>query len=413
MKQEKPKYKNVNSAYILMHIFSFIDKQLSFKIIYGNKNIIKKLDITLDDFKKVSGKIIIRKRKDFALSTDSLIDYVYIQDTDIIVFKGHYKNGKKNGEGTEFYINKKKKFEGEYSNGIKINGTGYDKMGNEIYVINYKNVTERYTNKNPVFSGKYLNGKKYNGIGYDINGNKAYEIKLGRGKVKEFFDDGVLKFEGEYYNGERNGQGKRYDYEGEILFEGIYLNGEKWTGKGKEYYSDHDKDDDTNDNPFKNWNFFGAYQKKPKKKDLFSIFGNDDDNDIYIPKLLGSTSKNKKLTRLTKKNFGCEIEKKILKFEGEYLNGQRSGQGKEYNEEGALIYEGEFLNGKWHGIGKQYYDEGLFGNGRKKLLYEGEFKNGKYDGIGKKYEVGIVSTGKIEQQGIFENGKLIEFMKVD
>ncbi len=36
-----------------------------------------------------------------------------------------------------------------------------------------------------------------------------------------------------------------------------------------------------------------------------------------------------------------------LIFEGEYLNGKRSGKGKEYDElNGKLIFEGEYLNGK-------------------------------------------------------------------
>ena len=39
-------------------------------------------------------------------------------------------------------------------------------------------------------------------------------------------------------------------------------------------------------------------------------------------------------------------EDDTLRFEGEYLNGQRNGKGKEYNFEGELIFEGEYLNGK-------------------------------------------------------------------
>ena len=34
-----------------------------------------------------------------------------------------------------------------------------------------------------------------------------------------------------------------------------------------------------------------------------------------------------------------------LLFEGEYLNGERNGKGKEYFD-GILLYEGEYLNGK-------------------------------------------------------------------
>ena len=34
-----------------------------------------------------------------------------------------------------------------------------------------------------------------------------------------------------------------------------------------------------------------------------------------------------------------------LIFEGEYLNGERNGKGKEYNF-GKIVFEGEYLNGK-------------------------------------------------------------------
>ena len=35
-----------------------------------------------------------------------------------------------------------------------------------------------------------------------------------------------------------------------------------------------------------------------------------------------------------------------LEFEGEFLNGKRNGQGKEYNYEGKLVYKGQFINNR-------------------------------------------------------------------
>ena len=35
-----------------------------------------------------------------------------------------------------------------------------------------------------------------------------------------------------------------------------------------------------------------------------------------------------------------------LNFEGEYLNGKKSGKGKDYDYQGDLIYKGEYLNGE-------------------------------------------------------------------
>ena len=44
-----------------------------------------------------------------------------------------------------------------------------------------------------------------------------------------------------------------------------------------------------------------------------------------------------------------------LRYEGEYLEGEIYGKGKEYTYNGELKYEGEFLHGKRNGNGKEYY----------------------------------------------------------
>ena len=40
-----------------------------------------------------------------------------------------------------------------------------------------------------------------------------------------------------------------------------------------------------------------------------------------------------------------------MRFEGEYLNGEKNGKGKEYYGD-KLEFEGEYLNGKRNGKGK-------------------------------------------------------------
>jgi len=44
--------------------------------------------------------------------------------------------------------------------------------------------------------------------------------------------------------------------------------------------------------------------------------------------------------------YDYDKENEILEYEGEYLNDEKNGKGKEYNLSGQLIYEGQFLNGK-------------------------------------------------------------------
>ena len=68
-----------------------------------------------------------------------------------------------------------------------------------------------------------------------------------------------------------------------------------------------------------------------------------------------------------------------LTFEGEYLNGEKNGIGKEYSIfNDKLVFEGEYLNGEKNGIGKEY-------DGNGKVTFEGEYLNGKRNGKGKKY----------------------------
>ena len=76
------------------------------------------------------------------------------------MFEGEYLNGKRDGDGKEFFNNGKLKFE-----------------------------------------GKYINGKEWERKGYDLLGNIIYELKGGKRYKKEYYPYGILKFEGEYLNG--------------------------------------------------------------------------------------------------------------------------------------------------------------------------------------------------------------------
>ena len=143
---------------------------------------------------------------------------------------------------------------------------------------------------------EYFNGKK--------NGN-----------VKEYQDNGNLKFVGEYVKGKLNWKAKEYDYNGKLLFEGEYINNKR-NGKGKEYENELLK-------------FEGEYLKGEQWNGKRYIKNN---NIIY--ELKDGKRKIKEYDYLGQ-----------LIFEGEYLNGQKNRKGKEY-ENGSLIYEGEYLEGK-------------------------------------------------------------------
>ena len=108
---------------------------------------------------------------------------------------------------------KKVEYEGEYLNG----------KGKEYY----------YDGK-LLFEGEYKDGKRWNGKGYNPGGNVLYELKNGKGYVQEVYDNNKLKLECEYLWGEKNGKIKQYNCDGRLQFEGYALNG-KINGKGKEY----------------------------------------------------------------------------------------------------------------------------------------------------------------------------------
>ena len=183
-----------------------------------------------------------------------------------------------------------------------------------------------------IYEGEYLNGKKH-------------------GKGKEFNENGKVMFEGEYLNGERIIEGNtgldefnegfvyQYDSRNRLIYEGEYLNGKRH-GKGKEYYN------------YRLLKFEGEYFYGKKWNGIEYVYKIGEDDII-------SEYKNGKGYII--ETEGGELYENILIFEGEYLNGERNGKGKEYvynDHNNRLIFEGEYLNGKRNGKGKEYDPDG-------------------------------------------------------
>ena len=120
-------------------------------------------------------------------------------------FEGEYLNGRRHGKGRKYFGDGKLKFEGEYLNGEK-NGKGkeYNNKGILIfdgeYLYNYQFKGKKCINGKLEYEGEYLFNEKWNGKGYDENGNIIYELNNGNGKVKEYYYNEILKYEGEYLN---------------------------------------------------------------------------------------------------------------------------------------------------------------------------------------------------------------------
>ena len=330
-----------NSKYIIQKIFYFMNPKRIFKIAKYNKNLQNKLDLNINDFMEFSGRYIEYYEKGKGIEYESLFDKVIFEgeylngerkkgkeydNEGIVLYEGEFSNGKRNGKGKEHYHKAYLKFEGEYLNGERWNGNAEE----------YRD----FHFKRPIFKGEYKNGKKWNGKGYDLDNNIVYELKEGKGYVKEYNEYGLLSFEGEYLNGEKNGKAKEYYERGDLAFEGEYKDGKKWNGKGYD-------------------NKNSVIYELNNGKGKFKIY------DYYNDRIF---------------------------IEGEYINGEINGKGKEYNN-GILIFEGEYLNGKKI-KGKEYYLNG-------KLEFEGEYLNGKKNGKGKEYD----NDNNLKFEGEYRNGK--------
>ena len=172
----------------------------------------------------------------------------------------------------------------------------------------------------------------------------------------------MMKFEGEYLNGERNGQGKEYLDE-ELIFEGEYLNGKR-NGKGKEYFFNDLDQENSN--------------SEMQENNILKFEGEYLNGKIWNGK---TYDKNGILQCEIKEGKGNIKEYNVyshLIYEGEYINGERNGKGKEYKNN-EIIFEGEYLKGKKNGQGKEYSDEKFDIDGENneikksledKLLYE-------------------------------------------
>ena len=325
---------NIKYSFFKRNLFSMIVHKLKLQLVKYNKSFQKLINIDIIDYKLFSGRYIVYKTK----TTGKEYNLYNCE----LTYEGEYKNGERNGKGKE-YKEGNVIFEGEYRNG-KRHGKGEE--------LDYKGKT--------LFEGMYSNGKKWFGRRFDID-KIIYELKGGKGHMMEFHPEKMLikdytlykplliqqgisykyinlKYEGDYLNGERNGQGKEYYIYNIPKFQGEYKNGKQWKGTGF----------DLNHNV------------------LYQI----DDGKGYI-------------YELNKYN-------QIL-YEGEYSNGERNGKGKEYiNEE--LVFEGEYLNDKRNGLGIEY-NNGL-------IKFEGEFLNGKRHGKGQEFDF----IGKLKFDGQYEYG---------
>ena len=364
--------KKIKSSVIIRKIFVLINPRYKLNLVLKNKVLQKILNINLTDIRRISGRYIIYESKIKGKEYDGMDDK--------LIYEGGYLNGKRNGKGKEYFKFNQEyklyilKFEGEYLNG-KRNGKGkeYNEDKKLIYEGEYLNGKRRkgkeYNDKGQlIFEGEYLNGVKWNGNAIDIsygkgkiiieskylNGMKYNEIGKEYNETTDF-----LIFEGEYLNGQKNGKGKLYYYDDKIKFEGEFVLNQR--RKGRKYFLNG------------KLKFEGEYLFNRK----WNGKGYDNNGNIIYELINGKGNvikyhENFILYKEINEKEKESIYEFIIKFEGEYKDGKKNGNGKEYNSDGHLIYEGEYLNGERNGKGKEYSDEG-------QLVFDGDYINGERD----------------------------------
>lgn len=95
-----------------------------------------------------------------------------------------------------------------------------------------------------------------------------------------------------------------------------------------------------------------------------------------------------------KVKINIPVVKPIEGFVGKFKEDEYQ-EGKEYDYFGILVYDGEFKNGEYSGNGTLYYD------GSSSIKYKGKFRNGNYNGKGVLYN----KDGSVRKKAEFKNEK--------
>ena len=206
--------KNIKSSYITKILFDALDEKRKLLLVKYNKTLQNTIDASIINYELfIETYIENNQRDDYNINNNK------------ILYEFESNNGKGNIRGKEYNEVHNILFEGEYKD-WKRHGKGkeyYNNCVKHIYVNQKIEIKLKY-------EGEYINGKKWTGKGYDFYKKLAYEIKNGNGFIKEYHDNGKLKYEGNYLNGDKNGKGKEYFSNGKLKFEGEYKNGLIWTG---------------------------------------------------------------------------------------------------------------------------------------------------------------------------------------
>jgi len=330
-------------------------------------------------------------------------EYVrFYYDNNVISSEGYLEDGKPNYYWISYYMNGKKRSEGNRKNFL-LDSTWifYNEYGDTIEIINYKE------------------GKKhglcliyewtYNNDGSKKGGLVAREIYIDDKKegLAYYYKDGKLYKTVTYKNGKKWGLSKVYDTIGNVIEVSEYVNDflvsreninrkdEKGLKQGvwKEFHPNGKVkweacyNNDTLIGYFKEFDASGKLIRKIRFEKGEPIV-EEIQEDILIPVEEYYENGAIKLEGLKKNNKFIGILKEYS-IDGSIINS------KVFDDEGNLIMEGLITkDGKRYGKWYEYYNSG-------KIKAEGLYKNNEKEGEWIYY----FENGKIEQKGFFKNGK--------
>lgn len=297
-------------------------------------------------------------------------------------YQGGWKNGKRNGYGVFYWPSGTLRYEGEWDDDY-VYGIEYDAETGLVEYVGGINGAGKYSGVGISFYDGHIwqEGNFCEGILSD-DFAKCYHLSTGTlqydgeyyggyydGQGKLYRPDGTLEYDGFWHHGVRDGPGKCYDKNGKISYNGRRKNGMKH-GEGKLYKEGKICYDGEWKRGVRDGRGRGYWDEK--------LYDGDWKND-------------------TRHGRGKVYKDGKLYYDGDWKNDLAYGKGRFYPN-GELNYDGDWKNNVQHGRGK------LYGNGR--LVYEGEWKNNMFHGKGKLYD----ESGKVTRDGEWESNNLKRFI---
>lgn len=305
-------------------------------------------------------------------------------DKKIYKIVGNYLNGRVHGAGKKYYPDGTVLFDGNYEKGRSVSGTSYFDDGSIRY-------TGEWDGNN--YDG---NGKLYWQSGqlrYD--GNWTDNKRNGSGT--SFREDGTMEYIGSWSDDKYSGYGKLYYEDGTTLqYDGWYSGGVR-SGNGTEYYRDKTMRYSGNWDSGK-WDGQGTWYWENGKEFYIGAFKGGKSNGYgTLHSEDGTISYIGNIENEVRTGTGTSYDSDGNKiYEGGWRDNMRDGQGTSYWSSGNIEYEGGWRDNMRDGQGTSYWSSGS-------IEYEGGWQEGLYSGQGRLYD----EYGNLLNEGVFSDGEFV------